>query len=44
MTTIETSTAAIDVPREDFVIDDAQLAGVAFLARSQRTHSRCIPP
>ncbi|HEX4820783.1 MAG TPA: tyrosine-type recombinase/integrase [Acidimicrobiales bacterium] len=32
MTTIETSTAAIDVPREDDVIDDAQLAAVAFLA------------
>lgn len=33
MTTIETSTVAIDLPREDFVFDDAQLAAVAFLAR-----------
>jgi site-specific recombinase XerD len=33
MTTIQTSTAAIEVARHDFVIDDAQLAAVAFLAR-----------
>jgi site-specific recombinase XerD len=33
MTTIQTSTAAIEVARDDFVIDDAQLAAVAFLAR-----------
>jgi len=33
MTTIQTSTAAIEVTRDDFVIDDAQLAAVAFLAR-----------
>jgi integrase/recombinase XerD len=33
MTTIETSTAAIEAPGDDFTIDDAQLAAVAFLAR-----------
>lgn len=33
MTTIETTTTTVDLPRDDFVIDDAQLAPVAFLAR-----------
>ena len=33
MTTIETTTTTIEPPRDDFVIDDAQLAAVAFLAR-----------
>lgn len=33
MTTIETTTTTIEMPRDDFVIDDAQLAAVAFLAR-----------
>ena len=33
MTTIETTTTGIETPRDDFVIDDAQLAAVAFLAR-----------
>lgn len=33
MTTIETSTRAVVLPTDDFVIDDAQLAAVAFLAR-----------
>lgn len=33
MTTIETTTRTIEPPRDDVVIDDAQLAGVAFLAR-----------
>jgi hypothetical protein len=33
MTTIETSTAAIEAPGDDFINDDAQLAAVAFLAR-----------
>ena len=33
MTTIETTTTTIETPRDDFVIDDAQLAAVAFLAR-----------
>jgi site-specific recombinase XerD len=38
MTTIETTTTTIEMPRDDFVIDDAQLAAVAFLARySNRT-------
>lgn len=38
MTTIETATTTIEPPRDDFVIDDAQLAAVAFLARySDRT-------
>lgn len=35
MTTIETTTATVDLPRDDFVIDDAQLAAVAFLARGR---------
>lgn len=33
MTTIETTATTIEMPRDDFVIDDAQLAAVAFLAR-----------
>ena len=33
MTTIETTTTTIEMPRDDSVIDDAQLAAVAFLAR-----------
>ena len=33
MTTIETSTRTVVLPTDDFVIDDAQLAAVAFLAR-----------
>jgi hypothetical protein len=33
MTTIETSTTTVELPAEDVVIDDAQLAAVAFLAR-----------
>jgi hypothetical protein len=33
MTTIETTTTTIEMPRDGFVIDDAQLAAVAFLAR-----------
>jgi hypothetical protein len=33
MTTIETTTTTIDTARDDFVIDEAQLAAVAFLAR-----------
>jgi site-specific recombinase XerD len=33
MTTIESATTTIETPRDDFVIDDAQLAAVAFLAR-----------
>ena len=33
MTTIETTAATIEIPTDDFVIDDAQLAAVAFLAR-----------
>lgn len=33
MTTIKASTTAIETPRDDFVIDDAQLAAVAFLGR-----------
>ena len=33
MTTIETTTTTIEMPKDDFVIDDAQLAAVAFLAR-----------
>ena len=33
MTTIETTTTTIEMPRDDFVIDDAQLAAVAFLTR-----------
>lgn len=33
MTTIETSATTIQLPDNDFVIDDAQLAAVAFLAR-----------
>ena len=38
MTTIETARTIIEMPRDDFVIDDAQLAAVAFLARySNRT-------
>jgi hypothetical protein len=32
MTTVETTTTTVE-PRDDFVIDDAQLAAVAFLAR-----------
>lgn len=32
MTTIETSIAAIEVPGDGFVVDDAELAAVAFLA------------
>ena len=33
MTTIETTPTTVDLPRDHFVIDDAQLAAVAFLAR-----------
>ena len=33
MTTIEATTTIIEMPRDDFVIDDAQLAAAAFLAR-----------
>jgi integrase/recombinase XerD len=33
MATIETSTRTVVLPTDDFVIDDAQLAAVAFLAR-----------
>jgi hypothetical protein len=33
MTTIETTTTTVEPPRADFVIDDAQFAAVAFLAR-----------
>lgn len=33
MTTIETVTTTVEPPTDDFVIDDAQLAAVAFLAR-----------
>jgi hypothetical protein len=33
MTTIEKTTTTIEPPRDDFVIDDTQLAAVAFLAR-----------
>ena len=33
MNAIETTTTTIEMPRDDFVIDDAQLAAVAFLAR-----------
>ena len=33
MTSIETSPTAIRLPEDDVVIDDAQLAAVAFLAR-----------
>ena len=33
MATIETTTTTIEMPRDAFVIDDAQLAAVAFLAR-----------
>ena len=41
MTTIETTTTTIEMPRDDSVIDDAQLAAVGFLARySGRTWMR----
>jgi integrase/recombinase XerD len=33
MTTIETTTTSIELPSDAFVIDDAKLAAVAFLAR-----------
>ena len=33
MTTIETTTTTVETPRDGFVIDDAQLAAAAFLAR-----------
>lgn len=33
MTTVETRTAALQPPTADFVIDDAQIAAAAFLAR-----------
>lgn len=33
MTTIETRTTALQPPDAEFVVDDAQLAAVAFLAR-----------
>src|ERR687892_739394 len=33
MTTIETAARTVELPGDDFVIDDAQLAAVAFLAR-----------
>ena len=33
MTMIETTTTTIEPPSDDFVINDAQLAAVAFLAR-----------
>jgi integrase len=35
MITIDTTTTKVQPPRDDFVIDDAQLAAVAFLARSR---------
>ena len=33
MTTIETTSTTVDLPRDHFVVDDGQLAAVAFLAR-----------
>jgi hypothetical protein len=39
MTSIETSPTAIRLPEDDVVIDDAQLAAVAFLARA--AHRGC---
>jgi hypothetical protein len=33
MTTIETVTTTVELPTDDLVSDDAQLAAVAFLAR-----------
>ena len=33
MTTIDTTTTTVEPPSDDFVIDDAQLAAAAFLAR-----------
>jgi len=33
MTTIDTTTTTVEPPSDDFVVDDAQLAAVAFLAR-----------
>ena len=33
MTTIETGTTDVQLPDDDFLVDDAQLAAVAFLAR-----------
>jgi integrase/recombinase XerD len=33
MTTIDTTTTTVEPPSDDFVIDDAQLAAVGFLAR-----------
>jgi site-specific recombinase XerD len=33
MTTIETAATTVELPTDDFVFDDAQLAAVAFLAR-----------
>ncbi len=33
MTTIETTATTTEMPRDDFVIDDAQPAAAAFLAR-----------
>lgn len=41
MTTIETSATTIQLPDDDFVIDDAQRAAVAFLARYRRPS--CCP-
>jgi hypothetical protein len=42
MITIDTTTATVEPPRDDFVIHDAQLAAVAFLARySGRTLDAC---
>ena len=37
MITIDTTTTKVQPPRDDFVIDDAQLAAAAFLARRGRT-------
>jgi hypothetical protein len=40
MTTIKATTTAIETPRDDFVIDDAQLAAVAFLGRADAPWTR----
>ncbi|HEX8769502.1 MAG TPA: hypothetical protein VF711_01895 [Acidimicrobiales bacterium] len=41
MITTATTTTDIEMPRNDFVIDDAQLAAVAFLARYSARVQAC---
>lgn len=44
MITIETSPTKLQVPEEDFVDDEAQLAAISVPFALQRPHAGCVPP